>query len=77
MLGGGNGTGSGPIATLGGGSGTGSGPIATLGGGSGTGSGPIATSEAALVDAGPFAAIALRSDTLAKTTSTANTKVRM
>ena len=56
----------------------GDGPIATDDpGGSGIGDGPIATNAAALFAVPAFAAIAFRRDTLASTTKTANTKVRM
>jgi hypothetical protein len=71
--------GAGPMATDDpGGSGMGAGPMATDDpGGSGMGAGPIATNVAALFAVPAFAAIAFRRDTLASTTNTANTKVRM
>lgn len=74
---GGSGAGDGPIAETRGGSGAGDGPIAEARGGSGAGDGPIANKvPVALISTLP-GAIALRRDTLASTTSTANTKVRV
>lgn len=67
------------MATFGGGgNGAGPGPIANFGGGgNGAGPGPIARNEAVLFKDGALPAIALRTEMLATTTSTANRKVRM
>ncbi len=76
--GGGIGAGDGPMATdPGGGIGAGDGPMATdPGGGIGAGDGPIATSVPVLTPT-RLVVTAFRRETLASTTRTANTKVRM